>query len=59
MPKWFAHFEIMVEYHMTEKVSRAEVSEARVRGEQDWIDSVKFTLGSRGMCVETVIMGEG
>ena len=53
---WFRHVERMNEDHMPVKVSRVEVSRARVWGRPrlGWMDSVKFALGNRGLMVEVV-----
>ena len=52
--RWFGHVERMDEYCMSRRVLMEYVSGRRVRGRSrlSWMDSVKATLGGRGMTVE-------
>ena len=51
--RWFGHVERMDEHRMARRVMMPEVSGGRVRGRPrlGWMDSVKVTLGKRGMTV--------
>ena len=50
----FGHVERMDEYRMARRVLMAKVSGGWVRGipRLGWMDSIKVTLGNRGMTVE-------
>ena len=52
--RWFGQVERMDGYHMTIRVSMAEVSGGWVRGRPrlGWMDGVKVALGNREMTVE-------
>ncbi len=51
---WFGHVERMAEEHLVKKTTRSHVRDVRPRGRSrmGWLNSVKRTLGARGMSVE-------